>query len=96
MRCHMSKVTYDSVIEKLRGSKSNIMCDELTRLLTKLGYDVRQGRRGNHRVFTHSLLIGWHGSNFDCGHGRNPPVLPIYITKIVKILEKHQDEIEGK
>lgn len=91
----MSKVTYDSAIEKLRQSKTNITCDELVRILTKLGYEVREGKRGNHRTYTHPKLAHWTGGNFDCGHGRNPPVLPAYIGKILKILEQHQDEIEG-
>jgi hypothetical protein len=90
----VSKVTYDSVIKKLRQSRANIACEELVRLLTKLGYQVREGRRGNHRVFTLAALPNWPGGNFDCGHGRNPPVLPAYITNVAKILEQHQTEIE--
>ncbi len=91
----MSKVTYDLAIKRLRQSKANITCQELVGLLEDLGYEVREGRRGNHRTFTHPELTDWTGGNFDCGHGRNPPILPVYIGKIIKLLEQHKVEIEG-
>jgi hypothetical protein len=66
-------------------------CDEVIRYLTKLGYDVVRRSNGKHYTYDHPN-IEWMGSNFDCGHGRNPKVLPIYIEKIIKILQLHQDE----
>jgi hypothetical protein len=89
----MSKVTYDSIIKYLRQSKKSIVCDDVIRYLTKLGYEVTKRSGGKHFTYDHPKL-DWHGSNFDCGHGRNPQVLPCYIDKIIKILEAHKDEFD--
>jgi hypothetical protein len=87
----LPNLSFDSVIQKLKLSKANISCDEFVSFLKKLGYKVRKGTNGKHHSYSHPDL-DWFGSNFDCGHGRNPQVLPINIGKVIKILERHREE----
>lgn len=87
----MAKTTYNSAIEGLRARKVTTECSVLIQILEDLGYDVDKCASGNHYTYT-KIDIDYYGGNFDCGHGRDPKVLPIYISKIIKVLIKHRDE----
>jgi len=41
------------VVETLQVSKANIRCDTLAEQLALLGFEVRDGKRGGHKVFFH-------------------------------------------
>ncbi len=90
----MTHLMYDSALQTLRQRRATISCNELIRLLTDLGYEVVKRNSGKHHTFNHPKIDGWIGGNFDCGHGRNPSILPAYINKIIKLLEVHKDEIK--
>jgi hypothetical protein len=93
MWCHMGKVTYDAAIASLVSGKNTTDCNTVLRYLKELGYEVDKCAGGNHYTFT-NVRLDYYGGNFDCGHGRNPSVLPVYISKIIKVLKKHKDEIK--
>jgi hypothetical protein len=88
----MAKLKYDGIVDQLRARKTTMRCDELVGHLEELGFIVRKGNNGKHHTFSHPKLAEFAG-NFDCGHGRNPQVLPVYIGKVIKQLEKYESEL---
>jgi hypothetical protein len=88
------KLIVKETIEHLQQHKTNLCCEDVKRLLMKLGFDVRDGKQGGHKVFVHRGLSSFQSGSFNCGHGKNPEVKPAYISKIIKILEQHQKELE--
>jgi len=84
----------DEVIEELRASRANVRCKRLTQLLEGLGFEVRDGRRGGHKVFVHDGLPAFFSGGFNCGHGRDPEIKPAYIRKVIQILEEHRQGLE--
>lgn len=89
----MSDVTFDEVVATLSAAKRSIRCDELTVQQTRLGFEVREGKRGGHRVFVHDGLSDFISASYNCGHGRNPEIKPVYINDVLKILRRHDAEI---
>jgi len=86
-------VSYDEIIAELRGRPANIRCAELADLLGQLGFVVRDCGKGNHKAFSHSRLAGFPGGNYDCGHGKNRQVKPVYVRRIIRILEEWEDQL---
>lgn len=66
----------------------------MKRLLTELGFEVRDGKQGGHKVFVHQNLSLFHSGSFNCGHGKNPEIKSAYITKIIQILKQNQNELD--
>lgn len=83
-----------NIIRDLKARKSNVHCDELVRVLEDLSFSVRRGAKANHHTFMHARIKGFHGGNFDCGHGRNPTVKAPYVMKVVKVLEMYRTDLE--
>ncbi len=73
---------------------TSLRCDEVCTGLVQLGFTVRDGRRGGHKIVSHSGLPDFLGTNFDCGHGRNGTVKPAYIRKLLRILDEFRDILE--
>lgn len=69
-------------------------CSELTRELESLGFRVRAGKKGNHKVVSHSGLKDFHGTRFDGGHGADAELKPCYVSQAIKVLESWSDELE--
>jgi predicted RNA binding protein YcfA (HicA-like mRNA interferase family) len=90
----MSANLYETVVNELQASKSNLCCNDVKRLLVKLGFEVRDGKEGGHKIYTHDGLPSFYSSSFNCGHGKNPEILPTYINKIIKTLKQYQIELE--
>lgn len=61
--------------------------------LAWLGFAVRDGKRGGHKIFTHPNLYNFYSSSYNCGHGRNPEIKPAYITNILNILDTYDTEL---
>ncbi|MEE4383950.1 MAG: hypothetical protein V2J02_18270 [Pseudomonadales bacterium] len=38
---------------------------------------------------THAGLDDFLGTSFDCGHGRDPEVRPVYVRKLRRVIEMH-------
>ena len=64
-------------------------------MLDDLGFRIRNAG-GAHKVVSHPDLKGFRGTDFDCGHGRNPTVKPVYIKKnVIRVLENWKAELEA-
>jgi len=66
----------------------------LTTQLIELGFDVRDGKQGGHKIFVHQGLSAFYSGSFNCGHGKNPEIKPAYITKIIQILKQNQEALD--
>jgi len=87
------RLIYDGVVETLQASKANIRCDTLAEQLARLGFEVRNGKRGGHKVFFHDGIAAFTSGSYNCGHGRNPENKPAYIGKVLRILRQYEVEI---
>lgn len=89
------KLLVAEIIKYLQQHKANLCCKEVINQLVKLGFEVKDGKRGGHKVFVHpGLSPAFHSASFNCGHGKNPEIKPPYIHKIIKILEQYSEELE--
>ncbi len=88
-----AKLLYMEVVETLQASKANVRCDTLAEQLARLGFEVRDGKRGGHKVFVHDGIPTFTSGSYNCGHGRNPEIKPAYIGKVLRILRQYEDEI---
>lgn len=82
------------IIEQLQLRKSSLCCEDVKQLLTRLGFDVRNGKLGGHKIYVHQGLPSFHSGSFNCGHGKNPEIKPAYITKIVQVLKQYKNELD--
>lgn len=86
-------ITLKATIDHLQQRRNSLCCDDVKRLLTELGFEVRDGKRGGHKVFTHPALSEFTSASFNCGHGKNPEIKPNYISDIIKIIRKYEAEL---
>jgi hypothetical protein len=86
-------VSVNNVIDRLSREKKSIRCGDVTKLLESLGFVVRDGTKGGHKIYSYFGLGDFHGSSFNCGHGKNPEIKPIYVTNIIDVLNKYESEI---
>jgi predicted RNA binding protein YcfA (HicA-like mRNA interferase family) len=84
---------YDGALQKLKGAGASMRCKDVVEVLRNLGFKVRDGSKGGHKVITHPGLAGFITDGFDCGHGNNPEVKRPYLTKIIKLLERYEDDL---
>jgi hypothetical protein len=82
-------------IDYLQQHKTNLCCEDVKRLLINLGFDVRNGKQGGHKIFVHQGLPSFQSAAFNCGHGKNPEIKPAYIGKIIQLLKRYQGELEA-
>lgn len=83
----------DAAKREFKARKKNLRCTEVKALLESLGFDVRDGKRAGHKLFFHDGLPDFHSGSFNCGHGKNPEVRLPYITKIISVLEAHEESL---
>jgi hypothetical protein len=88
----MSRDNFQSVLSLFQG-RSTLRCNDVVRALESLGFEVRDGSKGGHKVFIHAGLNDFHAGSFNCDHGRNPQIKPAYIKKIRNLLEQYSDEL---
>jgi hypothetical protein len=89
----MSKLLFGQVVAKLEAAKRSIRCDELAEQLELLGFEVRDGKQGGHKIYVHDGLPEFKSASYNCGHGRNPEIKPAYIRNVLRILRQHEAEI---
>lgn len=89
-----AKLKLDQTIAYLQQHKTNLCCDNVKQLLSDLGFEVRDGKQGGHKVFVHQEISSFMSGSFNCGHGKNPEIKPAYIGKIIQILKQYRDELE--
>lgn len=78
-------------IDTLKSREATTSCDELVKLLSGLGFDVKRRRSGNHHTLDHPGIPGFTGANFDGGHGKT--VKPRYVQEMRKLVKKYEAEI---
>lgn len=91
----MSKEDYTKITSEFKRAGASMRCAEVKKLLTQLGFEVKDGSRGGHKVFTHRHLTSFYSQSFNCDHGKNPEIKKPYIKKIIKLLEQHEDSLIG-
>lgn len=89
-----ASIQLKATITELQERKGNLCCDDVKALLAGLGFIVRDGKRGGHKVFTHPGLPSFKSGSFNCGHGKNPEIKPAYISKIVRTIRTYEDELK--
>lgn len=89
----MSKLIFEEVVDGLSAAKRSIRCDDLAGQLNRLGFEVREGKSGGHRVFIHDGIPAFTSGSYNCGHGRNPEIKPAYISNVLRILRQNEAEI---
>lgn len=77
----------------LEQRKRNLRCKELSATLVDLGFCVKDGKRGGHKVLTHDGLADFYSQSFNCGHGKNPEIKPAYISKIISLLREYEQPL---
>lgn len=70
-----------------------LRCKDVIVALEGLGFEVRDGKRGGHKVYVHDGLVDFHSSAFNCDHGKNPQIKSAYIKKIAKVLRQYEQEL---
>lgn len=80
-------------MQRLKASRTSMRCADLGKLLETLGFYVKDGERGGHKVFFHDHLDGFLSGSYDCGHGRNPEIKPAYISNVLCILRHYEAEL---
>ena len=94
MRCQMTyNIAYEEVCEVLSAARRSMRCADLSKQLERLGFQVRDGKRGGHKLYFHDGLPSFRSSSFNCGHGKNPEIKPAYIRKVLKVLDQHKQEL---
>ena len=61
-------MTVLDVKQELLNRKGNLRCVEVIALLQQLGFEVRDGKRGGHKLYFHDGLPEFHSGSFNCGH----------------------------
>lgn len=89
----MSRSRVDEALRQLRAG-GQLRCNDVEKILRTLGFDVREGDRGGHRIVTHDGLPDFWSTSFDCGHGRNSDVKKPYVRNLARIIEDHRDELK--
>lgn len=86
---------FDKFFQELsdKATSANVKCKDFTKLLGDFEFDVRDGKKGGHKIVTHPKLLSWHGSNYNCGHSSGADIKPNYIKAFLKIVKEHEDEL---
>lgn len=86
---------YDEVYRELAAGKagSGLPCAEVRSLLGELGFRVKDGARGGHKVITHPHLPGFTTAAYNCKSG-NGDVDRNYLGSILRVLRQHEADIK--
>ena len=87
-------MSYDDVKGAFQKGGASMRCSEVTKLLESLGFEVRDGKRGGHKIFKHPSIPSFYGSDFNCGHKKNNEVKRVYLKKILSVLNEYEVELE--
>jgi len=84
---------FNNIAHTLESGRRNTRCKDLIKALESLGFEVRDGSKQGHKVFLHDGLADFYSSSFTCGHGRNPEIKPVYVSKTLKILRNYETDL---
>lgn len=91
----MAESKFDEAIAELDQAGASMRCSSLSTLLIALGFEVKDGKRGGHKVFTHDHNPGFYSAAYNCDHGKNPEIKRPYINKVKKTLKQHESAIRA-
>ena len=71
---------------------ANTSCHEFTSLLKKLGFDIRDGSNGGHKIATHDgiKLTVEDGANYNCGPNPGTMVKRGYVKHFLGIVDDNE------
>jgi len=81
-------------IRALENAGASMRCRELGRLLTTLGFDVRDGKKQGHKIVTHAGLEDFYSFSYTCGHGRDAEVKRNYVRTALNAVKAHRDGLK--
>ena len=85
------------LLTKIRGefesAGASTRCNKVEGWLKKLGFTVESGKTKGHKLYKHTEIENFFGSNYNCGHGKNPEVKRPYINNILSVLDEYEDQI---
>lgn len=93
----MYDMTVDEALRTLSDREASLRCRELVQLLVELGFNVRDGRLGGHKIVHHAGLHphGWRGIGFNCGHNPHDNVRAVYVRRVRAVIEEYRDYLGG-
>ena len=77
----------------LTQRKKHTKCLEMRSILSTLGFEVRDGKRGGHKIATHAGIIDFTSTSYNCGHGKNPTIKPAYVANIIDVIDAYSLDI---
>jgi len=84
----------DDVIDLFHQKRRSLPCSEATRELESLGFRVRSGSKGGHRVVSHPGLADFHGTSFNGGHGSDEELKAGYVGNLIRVLRQHKEALD--
>ena len=86
---------YDEVFNELQAGKaaSGLPCGDVRRLLTQVGFTVRDGSKGGHKIVTHDHLDGFTTAAYNC-KGGDGIVGRAYLGKLIQVLKTYKTGIK--
>ena len=87
-------MSYDQVYAELVAGKAGngLPCERVRALLGQLGFSVKDGGRGGHKVVTHDYLPEFFSAGYNC-KGGNGIVDRNYVGALLRVLRTHRDGI---
>lgn len=88
-------MTVDEALQLLKEREASLRCREVVQLLVALGFDVRDGSRGGHKIVHHPGLHphGFRGFAFNCGHSPGDEVRRNYVRDLRNMIEDYRDHL---
>lgn len=75
------------------SGSSNITCTQLTSALKSLGFTIRDGKNGGHKIAKHPAVQVIDSPDYDCGHKAGSKIKVPYITKLIKFVKNNETSI---
>lgn len=57
-------------------------------ILENLGFTIKEGR-ANHKIVFHDGIQSFLSTSYDCGHGKDALIKPVYVGKVARVLTDH-------
>jgi hypothetical protein len=89
----MAAKVLEHAYTELSGAGASMRCAALGKLLESLGFEVRDGKRGGHKIFVHEGIPGFTSSSYNCDHGKNPEIKRPYIKNVLRTLKQYEAEL---
>lgn len=89
-------MNYQEVLAELKEGKagSGLPCATVRKLLTDLGFLVKDGSSGAHKTVTHPYLPDFYATGYNCRGGNNGIVDRNYLGKLIGVLTRNREAIE--